>query len=275
MTDDPVLSSVDERGVATVTLNRPHVNNVYDGELIARMYGVLGELGADTGLRAVLLRGNGRHFQAGADLTWMASVRARGADTLLESSVATGRLFERLNRMPVPVVALVHGVCFGGGTGFVAASDVVLAAEDARFSIAEVRWGLTPSIILPQLGDAIGLRQVRRFALTGERFDAQEARRIGLVHDVVPVDRLDERAEEVVKEILQNGRNAVAETKAHALEHGRADLDDSAFDRLTRLHAAARQSADASEGLAAFAERRPPRWVPGAATDSDSAAVIE
>lgn len=261
MTDAPVLSSIDDHGIAALTLNRPRVNNAYNGDLLARTYDALGELAADTRLRAVLLRGNGPHFQAGADLTWMATVHARGAEALHQSSVATGRLFERLNQMPVPVVALVHGVCFGGGTGFIAASDIVLATQDARFSIAEVRWGLTPSIILPHLTDAIGLRQLRRFALTGEQFDAQEARRIGLVHETVPSHRLSKRADEIAGEILQNSRNAVAETKAHALEQGVAHpATDTAVDQLVRRHTTARQSADAHEGLTAFTERRRPAW---------------
>src|SRR5581483_4001422 len=111
---------------------------------------------------------------------------------------------QRLNLAPVPTIALVQGACFGGGTGLVAACDVVIAAENATFSIAEVRWGLTAAIIVPQLNDAIGVRQTRRYALTGERFGALEARRIGLVHDVVPPEGLAEMGERVVGHVLEN-----------------------------------------------------------------------
>ena len=132
-------------------------------------------------------------------------------------SRATFEAVQRLNRLPVPTVALVQGGCFGGGTGMVAACDVVIAADNAMFSIAEVRWGLTAAIIIPQLNDAIGVRQVRRYALTGERFGAEEARRIGLVHEVVPRPNW-RRRRQVVEQLLENGPEAMAETKALALE---------------------------------------------------------
>jgi methylglutaconyl-CoA hydratase len=157
-------------------------------------------------------------------------------------------------------VALVQGGCFGGGTGIVAACDVVIAAEDALFSIAETRWGLMAGIILPQLADAIGVRQVRRYALSGERFGAQEARRIGLVHEVVPAAQLEAAGERLVQQLLQNAPEANAQTKAVALEFARGALDEAVLDRLIAQHAAKRRSAEATEGLASFVEKRPARW---------------
>ena len=133
-------------------------------------------------------------------------------------SRATAEAVDRLNRLPVPTVALVQGGCFGGGTGIVAACDVVIAADNAIFSIAEVRWGLTAAIIIPQLSDAISVRQLRRYALTGERFGAAEAQRIGLAHQVVPLDRLAAAGEEMIARVLENGPVAMAETKALALQ---------------------------------------------------------
>jgi methylglutaconyl-CoA hydratase len=156
----------------------------------------------------------------------------------------------------------VHGGCFGGGTGIVAACDVAIAAEDAVFSIAEVRWGLTAAIIIPQLADAIGVRQLRRYALTGERFGAAEARRIGLVHEVVPRAELEAAGERMLAQLLENGPEAVAETKALVLRATFADLDAAAFDRLVESHASKRQSDEAAEGLASFAQKRPAGWKP-------------
>ncbi len=131
------------------------------------------------------------------------------------------------------------------------------------FSIAEVRWGLTAAIIVPQLNDAIGVRQMRRYALTGERFGAEEARRIGLVHEVVPLAELAAAGERVVAAVLENGPEAVAQTKALTLASGAfGDLDDAAFARLIESHAAKRQSAEAAEGLASFAEKRAAKWKP-------------
>lgn len=262
MAESPVLIDVDPRGVVQVTLNRPQVNNAYNGELIDALLCALDGFGAIRNARALLLRGNGRHFQAGADLTWINAVRTQSVAANLAASRATAEVIDRLNHLPVPVVALVQGACFGGATGVVAASDVVLAAEDAFFSIAEVRWGLHAAIIIPQLNDAMSVRQVRRYALTGERFDATEARRIGLVHEVVPRDRLEARGEEVIAQILRNGPAALAQTKQHVLDHAFGTLDAAELDALIDSHATTRRTGEAAEGLASFAEKREAAWAP-------------
>jgi methylglutaconyl-CoA hydratase len=256
----PVLLDIDARGVAHVVLNRPERNNAYDGELIRALLAALDALDRAKGLRAVIVSGRGKHFQAGADLKWIDAVRAASRDDNIAASRATAQAIWRLNAAPVPTVALVQGACFGGGTGLLAACDVVIAAEDAVFSIAEVRWGLTAAIIIPQLNDAIGVRQVRRYALTGERFSAAEARRIGLVHEVVPAAELAAAGEGLVDQILQNGPEAIAETKALALESAWARLDESAANRLIESHADKRRSAEAAEGLASFAQKRAANW---------------
>lgn len=259
-TERPVLLDVDRRGVAQLVLNRPERNNAYDGALIAALTAALDTLERRRRLRAVVISGRGRHFQAGADLQWIDAVRAASREDNIAASRATAQAIWRLNAAPVPTVALVHGACFGGGTGLVAACDVVIAAEDALFSIAEVRWGLTAAIIVPQLNDAIGLRQVRRYALTGERFSAAEARRIGLVHEIVPAAELQAAGARTVDALLQNGPQAIAQTKALALESGWGHLDETAFMSLVELHADTRQSAEAAEGLASFKEKRAAKW---------------
>jgi methylglutaconyl-CoA hydratase len=255
----PVLWSIDARGVATVVLNRPEVNNAYDGDLIQGLLNALDALATADGLRVIVLKGNGSHFQAGADLKWIDNVRRQSEAENIRVSRATAEAVQRLNREPVPTVALVQGGCFGGGTGIVAACDVVVAADNAIFSIAEVRWGLTAAIIIPQLNDAIGARQVRRYALTGERFDAHEARRIGLVHDVVPRTELEAAGGRIVNRVLENAPQAIAQTKALAL-HSAWENVERAFADLVESHAAKRQSAEAAEGLASFAEKRAARW---------------
>jgi methylglutaconyl-CoA hydratase len=256
----PVLLDIDDRSVAHVVLNRPERNNAYDWDLIEALLAALDALEDAPGLRAVLISGRGKHFQAGADLKWIDAVRMASHEENISASRATAQAVWRLNTAPVPVVALVQGACFGGGTGLLAACDVVIAAEDAVFSIAEVRWGLTAAIIIPQLNDAIGIRQVRRYALTGERFSAAEARRIGLVHEVVPHGELTAAGARIVDQVLQNGPQAIAETKALARESAWSHLGDGPFNSLVRRHAAKRQSAEAAEGLASFAEKRPAVW---------------
>ena len=262
MSEPAVLSSLDFRGVATVTFNRPEVNNAYNAELIQGVLAGLDSLSANPAVRVVVLKGNGRHFQAGADLKWINAVRPQSPDVNHAASQATAEAVDRLNRLPVPVVALVQGGCFGGGTGIVSACDVVIAADNAIFSIAEVRWGLHAGIIIPHLNDAIGVRQVRRYALTGERFGAEEARRIGLVHEVVPLVGLEARGAEIVAQILENSSKAMAKTKQHILEHARGGFDRETYDVLVTSHAEARQTADAAEGLASFAEKRSANWAP-------------
>jgi len=263
MSPNPVLSSVDARGVADLLFNRPEVGNAYNGDLIAALLAAIADLAGRGGLRALRLRGSGRHFQAGADLNWVRELAAGSLEDNLAASKATADAVDQLNRLPLPTVALVQGACFGGGTGIIAACDIVIAAEDATFSIAEVRWGLTAAIIIPQLSDAISVRQLRRYALTGERFAAAEALRIGLVHKVVGRDQLEAAGAEVIAQLIGNGPTAIAETKAAALASAWGGFTGDSLDGLVRAHARRRRSAEAAEGLASFLEKRPANWAQG------------
>jgi methylglutaconyl-CoA hydratase len=262
MANDTVLWQVDRRGVATVTLNRPEVNNAYNGELIQGLHAAMDALGRDATLRMVVLRGNGRHFQAGADLAWIGTVARQSPADNEAVSRLTAEAIRRLDTCPVPTLALIHGGCFGGGTGIAAACDVVVAAQDAIFSISETRWGLMAGIILPQLCQAMGLRQVRRYALTGERFGAEEARRLGLVHEVCPTDGLDAAGEKIIEAVLMNAPRATTATKLRSLASGRAFVDDGELRDLIDEHARTRQQEEAREGLASFKEKRKPAWYP-------------
>ena len=262
---DPVLWSVDARGVARVTLNRPEVYNAYNGAMIEALLAAYDDL-AGHALRAVVITGKGRNFQAGADINWLDAVRRSSPQDNLAASRMTAEAVQRLNVLPVPTVALVQGACFGGGTGIVSACDIVIAADNATFSIAEVKIGVAGTIIIPQLNDAIGLRQVRRYALTGERFDAKEALRIDLVHEIVPLAELEAAGERMIGYLLANGPEAVAQTKICALRSAWSHLDETTFNGLIESHAAKRQSEEAAEGFAAFLEKRPARWNPAQKT---------
>jgi len=259
-TTGPVLWRVDERGVASLVLNRPEVNNAYDGALIEGLLAALDALGAVERLRAVVITGNGRHFQAGADLGWIDAVRTASRGENIRVSRATATAIRRLNAAPVPTVALVQGGCFGGGTGLIAACDVVIAADNATFSIAEVRWGLTAAIIIPQLNDAIGVRQVRRYALTGERFGADEALRIGLVHEVVPEEHMEARVAQVLDAIMLGAPGAIARTKRSMLGANDMLLDERNAELLAHEGWMQRQSPEGREGTTAFREKRAPSW---------------
>ena len=261
--NDTVLWSVDRRGVATVTLNRPEVNNAYNDRLLAGLHAAMDALRDEDSLRMVVIKGNGRHFQAGADLAWISGVARQGPAENEAASRLTAEAMRRLDTCPVPTLALIQGGCFGGGTGVAASCDVVIASEDAIFSIAETRWGLMAGIILPQLCHAIGVRQVRRYALTGERFGAHEARRLGLVHEVCPNGRLEEAGKQIVEAVLMNAPGATSATKMRTLASSRALVDDAEMRDLVEEHARTRQQDEAAEGLASFREKRRPGWYPG------------
>lgn len=260
MQTTPVITAIDDRGVATVTLNRPEANNAYNRELIEGLGAALDLIGQTEGARVVVIKGNGRYFQAGADLKWINAVRGEDMEENLEVSRMTAAAVDRLNRAPLPVVSLIQGGCFGGGTGIVAASDIAVAADDAIFSITEVRWGLHASIIIPQLADAMSVRQLRRYALTAERFSAAEAMRIGLVHHLVPPAQLEEYGEKLVTQLLANAPGAIATTKEHILDYSHGGFSPAGFERIVRSHAEARVAPEAAEGLASFAEKRDASW---------------
>lgn len=260
---DPVLCAIDGRGVAAVTLNRPRVNNAYDGALIDGLIETFARLGRDPGLRVVVLRGAGKHFQAGADLSFLDHLRTVPSEENREFSRRTVAAIRGLQLFPRPTVALVHGGCFGGGVGIAAACDVALAAADAVFALSEVRWGITPAPIVPLLVERIGARMAGRLALTGERFDAAMAHRIGLVHEVVPVGELDAAGTRVVDHLLMAGPEAVAITKRLIAEAAEAPFTPAFHDRIVEEAATRRRSAEAAEGLASFREKRKPGWYPG------------
>ena len=264
MTSAPVLHSLDSRGVATVTLNRPEVGNAYNGDLIQGLLGAMDELGAQPGLRALLLRGNGKHFQAGADLNWIGSVSRASAEENVRVSRATAEAVDRLNRLPVPTIALVQGGCFGGGTGIVAACDVVIAADNAIFSIAEVRWGLTAAIIIPQLSDAIS--RAPAAPLCADRRALR--RRRGAAHRPRPPGRAarppggrrrgDDRAAS-----SRTGPWRWPRPRRWRCSRPGAASMPRRCDALVDSHAAKRRSPEAAEGLASFAEKRAARWSRG------------
>ena len=256
---DAVTWRVDQRGAAYVTLNRPQVYNAYNGDLIAALLLAFDKL-AQEPVRLAVIAGAGRNFQAGADIKWLDAVRRASPQDNLRASRMTAEAIQRLNALSIPTVALVQGACFGGGTGMIAACDIVIAAENAIFSIAEVRIGVAGTIIIAQINADIGVRQVRRYALTAERFDVKEAHRIGLVHEVVPSTELKAAGERVVKQLLANGPDAVAQTKGCALRWTWSNVDERAFTGLIESHAAQRQSEEAAEGFASFLEKRPARW---------------
>ena len=262
MAELPVLTAVDARGIATVTLNRPAVGNAYNDAMLCGLIEGLAALGADPAVRAVVIRGAGRHFQAGADIAWLGRSAVAEPAEAYAASHATTDAMRRLNEFPRPVIALVHGACFGGGTGIAACADLVLATPAAVFGVTEVRVGVAATPISTHLVNAIGLRQARRYAITGERFDAAEACRIGLVHEVVPADRLEARLAEVIDAILLSAPGAIAVTKASLLGANGLLLDERQVAALSNEGWMQRSSPEGREGTQAFTQKRRPSWAP-------------
>ncbi len=257
-----VLLETDARGVATVTLNRPERGNAYDEDLLSELIAGLEKLGADRGLRALILRGAGKHFQAGADIDWLGRAAAYPAEQNYAASMATTRAMKLLNEFPRPTIAVVHRACFGGGCGMVCCADVALATPDAIFGLTEVRVGVAPTPISTHMVHAMGLRQTRRYALIGERFGAEEAMRIGLVHEIVPAERMEARLTEVLDAILLGAPGAIETTKRSFLGANGLILEERAMSMLAHQSAAQRGSPEGREGTSAFREKRKPAWYP-------------
>jgi methylglutaconyl-CoA hydratase len=260
MSPNRFLLGTDGRGIATLTLNRPEVANAYDEDLLLAMTKSLEKLAADPAVRVLIVRGAGRHFQAGADINWLNRLSRQGPEENHRASVVTVRFGKTLNELPKPTVAVIHGACFGGGVGIACCADVALAAPDALFAISEVRHGIAPTPISTHMVNAIGLRQTRRYALTGERFGAEEAARIGLVHEVVPADRMEARLAEVLDAILLGAPGAIARTKLSFLGANGLLLDERQAELLAHEGWMQRQSPEGREGTTAFREKRKPAW---------------
>src|ERR671916_1179868 len=251
------LSRTDEGPVATVALRRPEAHNALNGALIEEVARCFEELAEDEGVRVVVLTGEGPTFCAGAEVGYMRETAGLSYEENLEEARRLADMFLAVDVLPKPVVARVRGVAIGGGVGLVAAADVAVAEEGARFAFSEVRLGIAPATIAPFVVRKIGYSQARVLFLTGKRFDADLARKIGLVHEVVPEEELDAAVERVAAQLLQGGPAAQAAIK-EALRQVEATEPMGALGIMTQLIAGVRGGEEGQEGLGAFLEKREP-----------------
>jgi len=263
MSEAVVLTETEPRGVATVRFNRPEVNNDYNGDMIDALIEGVVTLGKDDAVRVIVIRGNGRHFQAGADLNWIQENAGKSFEENLNVSRATTAAIHGLTICPKPTIALIHGGCFGGGTGIASACDIVVAEESAIFAITEARWGLVATPIVPQLLSRLGAGRLRRYSLTCERFDAKRAFEIGFVDEICAPGKLDETAEPIIDALLHCPPDALAGTKANALKFAGLDFTPDELEDMAQAHAKRRMSEAAAEGLNSFLQKRKPKWYPG------------
>jgi len=260
MAENLVLTEIDKRGVATVTLNRAEAHNALNDEVASALRGSLDALAAHDDVRVVVLAGRGKSFSAGADLTRMQRVATHSLAENKADALALAGLFERLNTMPMPTIAKVQGSAFAGGVGLVVCCDIAVAVDHARFAVTEVRLGLFPAMISPYVIAAIGPAAARRYCQTAERFDAAEAKRIGMVHESVPADQLDAVVAGIVDNILKNAPASVAASK-RLIRETAGEMSDAFREEAAAQIAAIRATAEGREGLAAFLEKRKPSWV--------------
>lgn len=245
--------------IVRITLNRPEVHNAFNETLIAELTEAFESLREDEATRVVVLQGAGKSFCAGADLNWMGKMVNYSFAENLEDARALARMFETIDHCPKPVVGRIHGAAIGGGAGLVAVCDVAIATPTAQFAFSEVKLGLIPAVITPYVMRKIGYGNARALFITGERFSAETALRMGLIHRLVPEEQLDTEVEAVVQNLLQNGPNAMAAAKM--LLHAALTLPHDEFRSLTIARIAElRVSEEGQEGIRAFLEKRKPNF---------------
>jgi methylglutaconyl-CoA hydratase len=253
---------IERRGpVATIWMNRPDVFNAFNERLIAELGAACRELDADAAARVVVLAGRGRHFSAGADLNWMQRAATAGEAENLADARSFAAMLQAVASMSKPTVARVQGAALGGGTGLAAACDMVVAADDAQFATSEVRFGIIPAVISPYVLRAIGPRHALRYFQTAEKFRAAEAKAIGLVSEVVPLDALDAGVARLVEPLLEGGPLAQLAAKRLIEAVAGRPIDAAVIEETATRIARQRATGEAKEGFAAFLQKRPPAWI--------------
>jgi len=245
--------------IARVTIQRPEVHNAFNTQLIQDLQSAFIQLSQDTNLHAVILASEGKSFSAGADIQMMKEAITFSADENVQDALQLADLMQTIDTFPCPVVARVHGTAMGGGVGLVAVCDIALAANHVRFAFSEVKLGIAPAVISPYVLRKIGVSHARALFTIGERFSAQRAYEIGLVHVVVPTEQLDEALERTIQELLSSAPQALRACKTLAQQVGTMETTEALLytaETIARL----RTSPEGQEGLRAFLEKRQPSW---------------
>lgn len=253
-----VIVDAASSGVTRIALNRPEQHNAFDRTLIDSLHQAIDQLDGST--RVLVLEGRGKSFCAGADVAWMRDSVALSPAENAADTMALSDLLQALDTFRGPTLARIQGAALGGGTGLAACCDIVIASEEASFGFSEVRLGLIPATISPYVLNAIGRREARRYFQTGERFDALEACRIGLVHEVCSPQELDDRVDSQIEALLKGGLSAQGAAKRLIAETIGRPTDETLRRELAERLATIRTGSEAQEGLSAFIEKRRPNW---------------
>jgi methylglutaconyl-CoA hydratase len=255
-----VETALDDRGVATITLNRPDKHNALDADTIRALHAALLEVQDNASVRVVVLTGNGASFCAGADIAHMRSMQHASEQQNIDDALLLARCLRTLDELQRPVIARINGNVFGGGIGLVCCADIAIAAQAAKFALTEVRLGIVPAVISPYVVAATGPRQARRLFLTAVALDAAQARELQLLHFVTPPELLDSTVAEQVELLLRAGPHATRAAK-QLIRHVHREHEPDALNHETAsLLAQLRTSPEGQEGLSAFLEKRRPSW---------------
>lgn len=251
---------VDASGVAHLALNRPEVHNAFNEAMIDELMRCFRLLSSSDKVRLVVLSSIGSVFCAGADLAWMRRASENGLDANQQDATRFADMMRVIHECPKPVIARVNGGAFGGGVGLISACDIVVASDQAKFAVAEARFGILPAVIGPYLIESVGVREAKRLALSASPVDALEAQRIGLIHIVTTSESLDEQLEKLLSELRRNGPTALQEIKGLFNSISARPIDEDVIKLTASTIARVRSTDEAREGFAAFFDKRRPSW---------------
>ena len=255
-----VLLDIDQRGVATVTLNRPLKHNAFDDEIIAELTDTFTRVGANRDAKVMILCATGKSFSAGGDLKWMKRMADFSYSENVEDAKKLAEMLEALNTLSVPTIARVQGAAYGGAVGLVSCCDMAVASDDAMFCLSEVKVGIAPATISPYVIAAIGSRAARRYFLTAEPFSSNTARSLGLISEVAQADELDTYLNKLIDALLANSPQAIKISKQLIANVEHHDMDEALMGYTSETIARLRVSQEGQEGLSAFFEKRAPSW---------------
>ena len=258
---DKVITQIDSRGIARVILNNPDKHNAFDDQMIIQLTEAFEAVATNSDVRIMLLQSEGKSFSAGADLGWMKRMARYSYQQNLSDTHALAAMLKALHQMPIPTIARVQGAAFGGALGLISCCDIAVASSKASFALSEVKIGLVPSTISPYVIAAIGERHAKRYFMTAERFDANTALQISLVHEAVEERFLDDKVEQLITMILSNGPEAVVAAKQLVFAISGKAIDSSLIEHTCEVIAGIRISAEGQEGLNAFLDKRKPHWL--------------
>ncbi|MGX5174135.1 enoyl-CoA hydratase/isomerase family protein [Aliikangiella sp. IMCC44653] len=252
---------IQDNGVATIRMNRPQIHNAFDDKMIRQLTQEINKIDQDDNVKILVLAANGKSFSAGADLNWMKRMATYSWEENYQDSLQLAGLMQALDSCSKTTVAIVQGAAFGGGVGLVACCDIVIASNKAQFCLSEVKLGLIPAVISPYVVRALGERNAKRYFISAERFNAQQAQMMSLVHIVVDHEALETSASDYINSLLSNSPQAMHQANKLVDYVYNQSINEELIRETAQRIADIRASVEGKEGVAAFLEKRSPSWL--------------